>query len=334
MKILVIVSTNRQVVESVKYLKSFFYGNLTIDIAVIGQHVQESYLKLLQNCAAKSRVTNYYNGTSSFSGFIVVVNYLRYLKWKRQAYDRILFGNFSSLKQRVLLIPFQEVPKVLVTDGAIIIDLISQRERGVDKVKDLKIAKLLGLKPLKSLTLFTDYPVTPALCDSSIIYNVKQDVTSTKTKEIHFLGSYLVELKFIKEEYLIDLISAIYQKYGQRIKYYLHPREKIEHVKKIKPFADIIEYQKNYEEVFLHEKKPEILISFYSSAMFELLGVDKTMTFIFINIIDSLQSHVDSAAKQKLMDVYSFARGLSEVNKNLQILCLGDIKSTRPVNQA
>jgi hypothetical protein len=321
--VLLIISTERHIQEAQQFFNCCLQvdSEWSLDIVLLGSLVIPDQTKCLHSIFNKIRVLSLYEKTHKYNSIFLLKNIIEFISFRKTKYKILIFTNFMSHRQRWLMSLVKYNRSVSLTDGSVILYINSNRIKNIDLVRDNY--KLFKPRRIKHILFFSKFHFNTSAHDSLITYSEKylKNIISP-VDEWHFIGSPLIELKKMSSVDLELIIDKLIMDSGSSIKYYMHPRESDQSLINIKRKCEVIPFEKTYEERIRNGMRPRVVLSFYSTVLFELLDVDSSdLKLIFIDIRDLLKKN-DATEEyySKIDTVYKYIHKQSEVNENVKCI--------------
>lgn len=193
-----------------------------------------------------------------------------YLATNLFKYQKIFIGNFDSKFINAVVSFNKKV--ILLDDGAKTINIQS----AFTNDKNYDWFTMYDLKPFKNQALYLNrFPKIRKLLSDII----------TRDDTVLFIGAKLSECGIISDSYNIELISKISERYSDcKIEYVPHRGDSSEKLSKLNdiPNLEILNIDYPIELWGLYNTSlPELVVSFYSTALISLNKIYKTPAFAF-----------------------------------------------------
>ncbi|TCD02702.1 polysialyltransferase family glycosyltransferase [Pedobacter psychroterrae] len=220
------------------------------------------------------------------------------------SYSKIVIGNFNNIVGYFLGLKFHRNGKkvVLIDDGLATFRIYTSRNIQKELTNDFLfggvavnlLKKLFGIsnkEVVSNLTFFTSYElnsIAPPTSDQVEMFMLNSEINNADLIDkdvVWFIGSPLVKLRIIEYELFSKILMEVNKALGQsgkKLKYVLHRSEN--------PYKDLdidfIRFDKPLEEIFLNPdgNLPGTVISFYSTALLNLVSFAKHTTCYYIDI--------------------------------------------------
>lgn len=321
--VLLIISTEKHIQEAQQFFKCCLQvdSEWRLDIVLLGNLVRSDQTKCLHSIFYNVRVISLFKKPRKYGSIFMIENIMKFINFRRTKYKILIFTNFMSHRQRWLINFVKYNRSISLTDGSVILYINSNRIKNIDLVRDNY--KLFKPRRIKEILFFSKLHFTTSYCDSLIIYSEKHlNSLIPSVDEWHFIGSPLIELKKISNIDLEILIDKLILKSDNSIKYYMHPRESTDSLINIRKKCEVIPFEKTYEDRIRDGLRPKVILSFYSTILFDLFDSDNSdLKIIFIDISDLLKKNgTTEEYYSKTETIYQYIRKESEVNKNVKCI--------------
>lgn len=235
---------------------------------------------------------------SGYKEYFTVFNNIfeaRILHKYANLFDEVIISNYKTWFQHFLLNKFNTNKIILLSDGLGLLEVPIMREKG----KNLPFERLpfggnkmisnylLNLKPIDNLHYFSQVKMKIGDDDSIEIFKYprggKREVSLDK---VYFIGSPLVELKYIDQSNYVSSLKQISNKYkSKRITYFSHRKEQDYNLESYKFLGKVNKNTKPFEKLLEEEETlPSVIISHISSVLVNLSPIYPEIQFKYIPI--------------------------------------------------
>lgn len=200
--------------------------------------------------------------------------------------------------------------------------LLRQKKEINLKLKLLIKSALYGIKMTrpKSITYFTRFNLKINKKDNLEIYSVKKianSFTSFNNKQVHFLGSSVVELNIMTEKNYIEYLKrVVILNKGKKLNYFKHRKEGFAKLEKIKNIGFIIkDIKTTYENYYnSNDSQAGIICSFFTTSV--IMNISNN----FINIPELVIYTFPIYKLTKERKVFTTILQTLKVDKNISII--------------
>ena len=262
--------------------------------------------------------------------------YMKKLQKKYTTFNKIFIGEYRSWIHRKYLEILNPQESFLLDDGSVSIEiqknylpkyknyfegtnLMSRLDRTLRTV----MFKLLDIRERKlNINLFTCFDLTPYSNQQKIInhqFDFSKKLLKRKailSKTVYFFGSPLSEVALISEEYELDLLNKIVQRFKNnqmQLVYLPHRREKKEKLDKITNRFNVELRISKYPaeiEFIMMESIPSCIASFYSTT---LISIPKIVNFKEIISFQLDYTQINSDWVESIQNIYDYYKQKLEV---------------------
>lgn len=210
------------------------------------------------------------------------------LKLEKYNFQQVIFSNYNSLLQHIILTESKILDPVLISDGVAIYKYAELRKKSsVAPLKGNKIfrSKILKIKPFEKILFYSPVDLSLAKHDKIEIFKYGRNLNfKIDEDKIYFVDSPLVERNFIRSENKIQYLQALKNKFpNKEFVYFAHRRESEENLKKYAFFGEVRRDNIPFEErLKFDENLPGMVISFISSVLITLPSVYPDIKFYYL----------------------------------------------------
>ena len=212
---------------------------------------------------------NYYKLWKNYFG-------IKKLNLSHYCFEQVIFSNYDSLLQHIVLAETKIIKPVLISDGVAIFKILDLRTTTSEarlNSHSFFIKKVFKIKPFKQIHFFSPVDLPPPKNDTIEIFAYNKNINFEIVENlIYFVDSPLVERDFVNIEKKIQYLHCLKNKFpDKKFIYFAHRRERDENLIRYKFFGEIRKDSVPFEERLKIDKYlPKIIISFISSILINL----------------------------------------------------------------
>ncbi len=223
----------------------------------------------------------------------LIKNYIKIknLKVDKFNFQQVIFSNYNSLLQHIILTESKILDPVLISDGVAIYKYSELRKKtSVAPLKGNKVfrSKILKIKTFEKILFYSPVDLSLAKHDKIEIFKYGRNLNyKIDGDKIYFVDSPLVERNFLRIENKIQYLKVLKNKFpNKEFVYFAHRRESEENLKKYEFFGEIRRDTVPFEERMKHEVNlPGMVISFISSILITLPSIYPDIEFSYLKLL-------------------------------------------------
>jgi len=310
------VITNNTHLKVIKYyLKSYPIGNNFVILTITPFENHKSLINEIKNDEAFNLIATYINNQNAkfpitYLNLCKHFLQIRNLNLSNYNFSKVLFSNYNSWLQHLILKESNVIKPVLISDGTAIFKYLTLRKETTKaplKLNAFVSEYLFKIKPYDKIHFYSPLDLLTYNNDSLEVFDFEKTPNyNLNYNLIYFVDSPLVERNFICLEIKLKFLKRIKEAFpNKKFIYYAHRRESSHNLQKYEFFGEIRRDTIPFEERFYKEDSlPFMVISFISSILINLprLYPDIEFRFVKLNSEDILDNNFKNTYNELIND--------------------------------
>ena len=278
----------------------------------------------------KVLITDQSSAIKKYAGIISTLLKVKEVASRSNYFDEIIFANYHTWMQHLIINQFRTKRKILLSDGTRILTVTELRKKS--KSMHFRSApfggnnwineNIFNIKTIEHLHIYSPIKIEVAEGDTLEVFQFKaSDSLKVDSNKIFFVGSPLVEIGYITQEQNLEYLKLLKEKFNSsEIYYFAHRREEEANLSKYQFLGRIIKNESPFEETLEGaDNLPAVIISFQSSVLMNLPAVYPQIQFFYIPLKDE-DIRANATFKNNYKTLVNIFEGMNETNfKQLEL---------------